>query len=109
MEVVSIGFPHSALMTLVTEPIETTAPHLILPNNVAFNQDEFLTWKNGISLRPNALSRRDVACNVSTEKPAPAAHILTQIKNFDLSNATPMDCMNFLAGIKKCLNFDLFD
>ena len=108
MEVVSIGFPHLALMTLVTEPIETTVPHLILPNNVAFSQDEFLTWKNGISLQ--SVTSSNGARPVSTSaNPAPAAHILTQIKNFDLSNATPMDCMNFLAGVKKCLNYDLCD
>ena len=107
MEVISIGFPHSALVgALLADahytPPESTATHITIPTGIVFAQEEFLAWKD-------ALPCRDAARYVSTAHPALPTPVITQIKNFDLTYATPMDCMNFLAEIKKRLNCDLYN
>ena len=88
---------------------EQTDTHIIINNKILFEKEEFFTWKNGISLKKDSSEQYwDVARNVSTVEPAAPAHIyiIEQIKNFDLSHSTPMECMNFLATIKKDLQIN---
>jgi len=126
MEIVSIGFPQSALVgvvgtggvdvgTTLADTHEHDFRHLrqgypqgmsqqmVIPNNVPFSEEEFQAWKTGISLKTRCdAHRRDAACHVSASPPAEhtGINVIAQIKNFDLSKATPLMCMNFLAGIK---------
>jgi len=94
MEVVSIGFPKMALASLVEFHIcsdeKRIDKHIVLETNSVVDETAFLKWKNAIPCR-------DVARKVSTIK---QIEILAKIKNFDLFNATPVMCMNFLAEIK---------
>ena len=107
MEVVSIGFPHSVLVgapltcAQFPPPIPTDT-HIIIPaTGISFVHEEFLSWKNAlpVSTVVGVGDNKGIHPLVNNNN----AHILARIKDFDLSYATPMDCMNFLAVIKKDL------
>ena len=106
MEVVSVGFPGSVLEGIVSPPVETghalslqiterTETHLILQSTQQIDNEEFVVWKNGIGIESGVY--RNEARPVS----ALSSGVLDQIRNFDLSNATPIACMMFLSEIKK--------
>ena len=109
-EVVSAGFPESALENIVganlcvrpdlcVRPNENNKNHVILDISLPCFQDlptlgenfneNFLEWKN--NLETNKIK------NINFEPEMP---IVEKIKQFDLHNATPLECMNFLATIK---------
>ncbi len=51
--------------------------------------ENFVAWKDNLSIT----EIKSVIFN-------PGILIIEKIKRFDLSNATPLECMNFLAKIK---------
>jgi hypothetical protein len=67
--------------------------HTIVIFQSAFSCDEaeFMKWKNGIGAA------------VHSAPPAVSTDVVEKIRHFDLSNATPVECMLFLSEIKKTL------
>ena len=95
MDVVSVGFPHlKALLADTMPPLdEPDISHFVMPIDMPFIEEDFLQWKAEIPLKT-----LKTASVVGTLR---ATSLQEQIQNFDISNATPMECMMFLAAIKK--------
>jgi len=92
-EVVSVGFPNAALKDMVTTSLQTTPNaenHIVFEIEEAIDEENFLSWKAGIVI----VRRNDEANQIC---------ILEQIKNFDMSNKTPIECMLFLSELKKLI------
>jgi hypothetical protein len=112
MEVVSAGFPANALALVVSgivasggkqiEPLPEAdqGMHIVLQTKDETDQMEFLEWKNAINIRQNennSCGQTSAATiSVMSEKV-----VVERIKTFDLSIATPMDCMMFIHALKK--------
>jgi hypothetical protein len=102
-EVVSIGFPNSALEELkntvfLKNGISITSEDenfKILRLEKEIVKEEFETWKTDISVK-------SANAEVQNFEPLPTAEIqvIEKIKKFDLANATPMQCLNFVAELK---------
>jgi hypothetical protein len=114
MEIVSVGFPASALtsLTAITGSVEAidaeaanedgveNARHIVLRTESALNEADFLEWKNGLETSGNeAVYHAPAASDICSANSASAA-VLDKIRTFDLSNATPMECMLFISEIK---------
>ena len=96
-EVVSAGFPDSALEKIVLqgEVVERNETFLALNTAQAVDKEVFEAWKSNIPLRippagkeiePKALTLTDT--------------LIEQLRKFNLSNATPIACMVFLSELK---------
>jgi len=96
-DVVSVGFPKSVTVDL---PLETDEPHRkVFALQEEIEANEFEKWKTNVELPLMSKAGRDKARRLV---PTDAMNeILEKIKLFDLSNATAMDCLFFLSGIKK--------
>ncbi|MDR1808974.1 MAG: hypothetical protein LBR34_01030 [Prevotella sp.] len=96
-DVVTVGFPDNALESILSffdiiEKSEKTVAARCKGEQTN-TEDGFEEWKSGIALaageQVSASLHRDVE---------------TKIRNFDLTNATPLQCMNFLADLKRWMN-----
>ncbi|GHT22941.1 hypothetical protein FACS189430_05490 [Bacteroidia bacterium] len=101
MEVVSIGFPNVETLqatSLQATPHQITDGHIVIQLPAAIDHAAFLAWKNGIAM-PAAAGQGSapLSCGDGTGERS----VLERIKNFDLSNATPIECMALLEGKKK--------
>ena len=98
MEVVSIGFPQAALSHFIDMEKECASAlqdkHIILTNPKPCTEVEFSEWKASVPL-----NNRSTSCPIVKEETC-AFSIETRLRNFDLLNATPMMCMNFIAELK---------
>lgn len=124
MDVVSIGFPGNALASIGTtvetlrasyakdteqqsavcvtdmETLRATPlQYISFPLDIPVDEQAFLAWKNGI-LPKTPPGCRDAMHCVSTTPATITGSIIEKIRNFDLSNTTPMEYMNFLARIR---------
>ena len=101
MEVVSIGFPQAALSHFIDMEKECVSAlqdkHIILTNPKPCTEVEFSEWKASVSLTNRSTSKGE--CPIVKEETRTFG-IETRLRNFDLSNATPMMCMNFIAELK---------
>ena len=101
MEVISIAFPQAALSNFIDIEKECASSqqdsHIILTNPKSYTEDEFAAWKASVPLN-NRISSKGELPLVKAE--TRAFSIETRLRNFDLSNATPMMCMNFVAELK---------
>jgi len=98
MDVVSIGFPHvGTFADALQAPDETQSTHRVISIDTPFVYEDFIQWKTNVPLKTTPAVSPTPA-NVEILR---AASLREKIQNFDLSNATPMECMNFLAAIKK--------
>ena len=107
-EVVSVGFPKNALAGIVGEngalSAEKEEKHIVLsiadfPNfdNIENLNEKFLEWKNGLETSETKSNTPQKCAAFETTETT----IIEKLKNFDISNATPLECMNFLAEMKK--------
>ena len=109
-EIVSLGFPEN---TLKTQLLETHKHVIINQNHIYFeiqteiNDNEFQEWKNNINANavetlratsPTTFPRQQII----QQETLHATSLHQQIQDFDLSNATPIDCMNFIYRLKNC-------
>lgn len=98
MAVISIGFPQAALSHFIDIEKECASSqqdsHIIFSNPKQYTEDEFAAWKASVPL-----NNRSTSCPIVKEETC-AFSIETRLRNFDLLNATPMMCMNFIAELK---------
>jgi len=109
-EVVSVGFPENALASLdpAFNEKQNGEMHIVLQMEEVINEAEFREWKNNLELHiaeernfsPLHKQNGDNPCY----KAAEVQDIVGRIRAFDLSNATPMDCMMFVHALKKECN-----
>jgi hypothetical protein len=125
-DVVTVGFPNNALSSIV-ETLHATSlqNHIIVPLSEPIDHAEFMAWKNNIPCRgqisstqsahPSHLSLlsqpEQVKIGIGQDEietgqpqgiaPTPLMNIVEQIEQFDIANATPMMCMNFVAELKQ--------
>jgi hypothetical protein len=102
-EIVSVGFPESVFQTqflnfqLQNETRYISNNHILIEIEDKIDQNEFQKWKNDIHKTAHPTN---VAINNSVKN---GQSISEQILQFDLSNATPIDCMNFINQLKSLI------
>jgi hypothetical protein len=103
-EIVSVGFPERALQSQFIELQVENATEYLSENHILItlgnqiDQNEFQEWKNSIQ---NAVPTDAVSVH---HKFLPNNQSISeQILQFDLSNATPIDCMIFINQLKSSL------
>ena len=113
-EVVSVGFPENALASLTAlDPSfnerQAGEMHIVLQMAEAIDETKFREWKNSIELHiaeekhfsPLHKQNDDNPCSKAAEV---QEALFKRIRAFELSNATPMDCMMFIHTLKKECN-----
>ena len=95
-EVVTVGFPGNVLdeIEICRNQKAEGRKHVVFEIGEGIDKDEFLKWKEGLAT---------VETLRATSLPSPHNSVLEQIKNFDMSTKTPMECMFFLAELKKII------
>ncbi|MDR1698536.1 MAG: hypothetical protein LBR75_01750 [Prevotellaceae bacterium] len=117
-EVVSAGFPDSALagimMTEQTQAstIQKTEKMCIIVLKQTIDMEKFEVWKKRLSPQPpdslpcqitkSTIYSDDFVGNSPPEEKLEKV-LIEQLRNFDISNATPMACMVFLSEMQKAL------
>ena len=101
--VVSVGFPETSLSKHFEEDeIVTESDKILMIKSKPVNTDDYKKWFDSIELM--------VAATVETGNRIPAGikeeelRVLARLKEFRLEESTPMDCMVFLASIRKELS-----
>ena len=95
-EVVSVGFPENALATMDRKQSQESPNHIVLQAEELIEEEAFLEWKNRIDIKKQNVN------NPGCETPVDLA-VIERIKSFELSCATPMECMMFLFDLKRNL------
>ena len=98
MEVVSVGFPRKDRVAGDFSYVEDNN-HLVSELDEEIDMEEFLKWKEGLEIK-SIKTNRD---NSSKNQCSLESSVTERIKNFDMSQKTPMECMFFLAEIKKII------
>ena len=90
--------------------------HLVFELEQNIDEEEFLKWKEGLELknsRAHKFPRHHIPGSFSSSAVSHyedlLPEILGQIKNFDISHKTPMECMFFLAELKKQFVNDMYE
>jgi len=103
-EVVSVGFPENVLQTQFLDFQLQYGTRYISENHILIeignqtDQNEFQKWKNALK---NTNNTNQISINTLLQNEKTLAE---QILHFDLSNATPIDCMNFINQLKSSIN-----
>lgn len=90
---VSIGFPHSSLESLMQgHPLLTESPlSRTYGGFIPLNEQSFLRWKEPDEAPPLELV------------PPPVSEVERKIKDYDILNSTPYDCMKLVVELKRLL------
>lgn len=108
-DVVSLGFPQSALPSLGCQYIENADGTLSIPVEAEIDEQQFLQWKAQV---PTAQKKPDLTPPLPvTEKTLPAtpapdrggAEVLRELKGYNLADSTPMQAMLFLQELQRKL------
>jgi len=102
-EVVNVGFPESALKGIA----ETSEIDGTMGTNVrvfALKEEidlkKFEEWKAGLSLTTVTVEKNKVSGMLDGTSGIDET-IVERVREFDIANATPMECMMFVAELKK--------
>jgi hypothetical protein len=101
--VVTVGFPENALagILLSFQNTEKQDNMIIMQSETPFEQDVFDAWKNGIEMYvAGALRAMPLQTSVETSEKG----LLQKIRSFDVSNASPIECMLFINELKQITN-----
>jgi hypothetical protein len=100
-EVVSVGFPENALAGILSYFQNTKKEDniIIMQSETPIEQETFKEWKDGIAIKTDV--SRDVVHNVPVGESIVENGILQKIRNFDVSNASPIECMLFINELKQ--------
>ncbi|MBR0247156.1 MAG: hypothetical protein IJQ61_11875 [Bacteroidales bacterium] len=95
-DIVYLGLPEDALETVFSgyEFLVRTASRVEVKSPLAVDLEAFRQWKEGVSPANPAVVR---------ETPPRFSGIETAVRDFDLVNSTPMDCMQFVSRLKLLL------
>jgi hypothetical protein len=101
-EVVSVGFPGKVLdeIKICRKQKEEGKKHIVSEAQEAIDEGEFLKWKEELILLTTSSAFGAHPFNKLKRNYAELS-VIKQIRNFDLLSKTPMECMNFLAELKK--------
>lgn len=104
-DVVSAGFPASSLekMRGDMEIQEETDQKIVVRLKVPVDPVEFVKWKERMPLRETQSKKKDLSDAAVKMNGGTFDAIIAKIREFDLSNATPLQCMVFLSELKKIL------
>lgn len=104
-DVASLGFPKSSLEKLFKEyQIETVTDKHIKIAGYSFDQDTYLHWFESIKAgNSNKNESKQSATPVLVIKDNEMA-VLTQLRDFRIDRATPLDCMQFILSSQKLLD-----
>ena len=106
-EVVSIGFPDTSLETLMQGRQKASESHISRTYSGfrPLNEQEFLLWKNKSGSLPCPLPKEEAEVEPEPEQPHnPIPEVVQQLKDFDLLNHTPYDCLILVKELKKMLS-----
>ena len=100
MEVISVGFPNGALKGLLDSRNfahcqDSQDKCIVLERDTPIDKEEFLAWKDEVVCREEN--------NVKNVREIRGKGVVERLQQFDLSNATPLECMNFLAELKRVM------
>ena len=99
-EVVSVGFPKDVLETVELRVVDAESENTkIFSLEKGIDAEEFLIWKNSLSVKSMETVRSAVHTAVAENQ-----SVIERLRLFDLSNATPMECMLFVSELKKAVN-----
>ncbi len=119
-EMVSIGFPSAILDEINVEVLEKSERQITLqaPENEGATGKEFQAWKAQTALhiprlqiKPNQVKTREVTREMSAPLPLPPVQqqstITEKLRDFNLANKTPMECMMFVLDLKNSLGYEV--
>ena len=111
---VFVGFPVTSLQKFTPENAEVhhnndggmimILPETVFPTetNIQSLQEEFQNWKQSVPLTENAKKEMEQEkYSVTGSHPLRITDILHQILSYPIEQKSPLDCMSFLAEIKK--------
>ena len=112
-EVVSIGFPDTSLETLMQGRQKASESHIsrTYAGFRPLNEQEFIQWKNKRGALPCIVAEDipeeenddDEQKQPQQEQLTPIPEVIQRIKEFDLLNHSPYDCMIFVKNLKELL------
>ena len=110
-EVVHIGFPDSVLKDILPAfaLVGRTEKEIRLKTSRPIDLQAFEVWKEALPLKeanpPQSLLHNGGVTSLSGREGSKESelNVLSKLRAFDLSNATPMQCMMFLSELKKGL------
>lgn len=100
-EVVSLGFPDSVLALVGAPMIEQSEGRVVFQAPAKVDESEFAKWKDEALLyvkQPKFAPARDNADNKHAEQ------LVKSLREFNVESKTPVECMIFLAEIKRGLH-----
>lgn len=106
-EVISIGFPDTCLDALMQKHQKVSETHISRTYSGfrPLNEQEFLLWKNKSGSLPCPLPKEEAEVEPEPEQPHnPIPEVVQQLKDFDLLNHTPYDCLILVKELKKMLS-----
>jgi hypothetical protein len=101
-EIVSMGFPNNVLESILSafEVLGKSELQVNLKTREPIDLKVFETWKLSLPIQVN-MDKTEKAKVGMLE-----SELINKLRTFDLSNATPMQCMIFLSSIKKELKIE---
>ncbi|MDR0332934.1 MAG: hypothetical protein LBI15_05665 [Dysgonamonadaceae bacterium] len=101
-EVVSVGFPDSVLESILSafEVLEKSELQVNLKTREPIDLKVFETWKLSLPIQVSVDKMEKAKAGMLESE------LINKLRSFDLSNATPMQCMIFLSSIKKELKIE---
>jgi len=120
-EMVSVGFPLSGDSKFIgeLERMEETEERLVLKAPASIDPQDFEAWKNALPLQPSRAAPKTLATasapkeeesdggekreDMATAAMSAESVVAERLRLFDLAGRTPMECMLFVAELKKRL------
>ena len=102
-EIVCVGFPSSSLETVTTHFTvkKQEANLIVMETAVPAVQSDYDNWKKQIPLTEPRAGRQQAQVSVQAVPASRNDRLIEKLGAFKIHNATPIDCMNFIAELQK--------
>ncbi len=105
--IASLGFPISALDGIIAGAgpetvVSTDNRRVVLNTTVSETDAEFESWKTGLE---TFVPKSKIPTESITVDAYDEDNIVNRIRNFSIENSTPMECMNFVAELRRQTTF----
>ena len=110
-DMIFVGFPKTSLERFTTEGlmdvqtcddgrcILTLREELVMPDNGSTLEQDYQNWRNTISITPGKEKEKD-SLRIPAN-PVSLTGIMKRILEFPVESSTPIDCMQFIAELKR--------
>ncbi len=101
LEMASLGFPDSALRAITAPIIEKTEKLIVLQSPERVVEKDFEIWKKGAPL----YIKQPKFAPAPDRRTEFADKLVDRLRDFNVENKTPMECMMFVSELKTTLEY----